>query len=154
MFLLVVLFSCGGGGGSSGGSNAPTIKKTNLSLSWNFPTERENQQPLSPEDIQGCVIVYLRGSDLQGQPTVFPGHINSLEDFTDKNSQIGHFISGAEIPEIISEGSVNAILILSSEISNYTFLDVDPDTYYFSVSCSDWDDLYSELSTTVSVNVP
>ena len=57
--LLVIIPSCGGGGGSSGGSDAATIQKTNISLSWKFPVQREDQHPFSPDDIQGCVIIYF-----------------------------------------------------------------------------------------------
>lgn len=151
----LTMTSCGGGGGSSGGpQKAAVIKQSNLALSWNLPTRRENEEHLSAADIQSCVILYFRESELINAFTVFPDYIDSFTHFVSKSSQIGNFISGVDLSEIISTGSPNAVLIPSSEISNYTFYDVKRGTYYFSVTCSDWDDLYSELSTTVSINIP
>ncbi|MFT7129024.1 MAG: hypothetical protein ACI89U_001137 [Gammaproteobacteria bacterium] len=145
--------SCGGGGGG-GGEKAAVIKKTNLSLSWDVPSQRENEELLPIEEIQGCVVLYFRESEMIDSSTVFPDYINSFSDFVVNDSQIGSFISGVNLSEIISTGSPHTVLIPSSGISNHTFYDVQSDTYYFSVSCSDWDDLYSELSITVSINVP
>ena len=170
--ITAVVLSCGGGGGggndgitgSNGGSTGSNSDNTGsngdstgsnqlVALSWSIPNVRENGLTLSPDEVQGCVIFYFGERDVgEYQQTVWIRAF-SLEDFYLNDSEIGHFVLPDDIPQIIASGTPNAILISSPDQTTYSFGDMVADTYYFSVSCFDWDNLYSQLSSTVSATI-
>jgi len=146
-----LLLGCGGGGSGSGGSNNTAQRsQTTVNLSWSMPQRRENGESLQPIEIQGCVVLVLQQQQLANQQSVLLDLIPSQQAFSDQQQQLNRFINGSDLAAIISAGLPEAILIHSSQQSNYSFEDVDPGTYHFAVSCFDWDNLYSSLSNTVT----
>jgi hypothetical protein len=144
-----VVLSCGGGGGNDGSTDSNQL----VTLSWSNPNTRENGLALSPGEIQGCVIFYFGESDVGEHQQVAWMRAFSLEDFYLNDSEIGHFVLPDDIPQIIASGTPNAILISSPDQTTYSVGNLVADTYYFAVSCFDWGNLYSRLSSTVSATI-
>jgi hypothetical protein len=149
--LLVAALLSGCGGGSGGGdSTSSAASNSAVKLSWTMPQSRENGQPLDAAEIQGCVVVAVQQQQLEDQQALLLDLIPSQQAFNEQQQQLNRFINGSDLAAVISAGLPEAILIYSSEQTNYRFDDIGPGTYHFAVSCFDWDDLYSSLSNTVT----
>ena len=116
-----------------------------------MPIHRENGAPLLSDKIQSCVIFFFDEREITGSQRILLKNNFSMASFRSKGSEISRFITSGDIPKIIVTGSPNAIVSTSPGQASYTFHNLIADTYYFSVSCFDWDNSYSQLAKTASI---
>lgn len=161
------LASCGGGSGGGGGDTyasvgngdalilGPSVNRgageSSVNLRWRFPVTRLNGEALVPEDIRGHILIYFSESELANNaPGTLGERIGNEQVFYSSQEDLGQFIAGTDLPELVATGLPNIILIQAPQ-SSYRMEGLDQQTYYFAMSTYDWYGLYSPLSETVKV---
>lgn len=172
---LGVAAACGGGGGGDGqipagdrsgdagpttapgtsadppypgeGSSTDSGGGHSLLLSWHPPTTRANGAPLAPDEIQGYVVVFFRLGEGDNARGWLEGRLPDLAAFRMRGEQMGAFVSGRDVAEMVTAGSPHTVIVSPGEIP-YRLEGLSAGTYYIAVSCFDWDGRYASLSNT------
>ena len=157
--------SCGGGSGGGGGDTYAAVGNGEalilepsenhgeflVNLRWRFPVTRLNGEALAPEDIGGHILIYFSESELANNaPGTLGERIGTQQAFYSSQEDLGQFIAGTDLPELVATGLPNIILIQAPQ-SSYRVEGLDRQAYYFALSAYDWYGLYSPLSETVKV---
>jgi hypothetical protein len=165
------LASCGGGSGGGGGDTYATLANSDalieesvaessveagtgefaVNLRWRVPVTRLNGEALAAEDIRGHILISFSESELANNaPGTLGERIGTPQAFYSSQEDLGQFIASQDLPELVTTGLPNIILIQAPQ-STYRIEGLDHQTYYFAVSTYDWYGLYSPLSETVKV---
>ena len=156
---LIINTGCSGGGGGNNfepGDNFPGTGegRTSLELSWEIPTQREDESLLPPEDIQGYVVVGFAKSKMEELLNELEKNGSSLDYYRNNPLLIHPSISSSDVKNLIEAGVGNAVIIDSASQTTLLLQNLPADTYYFSISTVDTANLLSILSEPVEITIP
>ena len=84
-------------------------------------------------NIQGYFLIKISESELDDLEFFLPEGV-SLEDLITASQEIFDYIRPADLKELVSLGIPNIIYIPSADQTTMLFENLEPDTYYFSIS--------------------